>query len=98
MRELVGKNEGNLGMDLDSTETETGSVTSSPSQKQLQRAASNMSVQAADGQAGRPQTLAAVSVSLGEIAIFVSGQTCKQWWPEQVGSQLATKHPVRLHG
>lgn len=84
MRELTGVSDDNLHQDLDTLETE--SIASSASRQQLQRVASNMSAQAtgANGAAGGPQTLAEISVGLGEIALYVSGQTCKNWWPDQV--------------
>ena len=81
MEQLVGSQAG-LEQDLDSTETE--SVVSSD----MHRVASNLSsgTMAAEASSGQTAPSLEASVGLGEIAIYVSAHTCKDWWPEEVAS------------
>lgn len=79
MRELAGGRDYSLGIDLDS---ETASLPSSVSREDLHKVASNLSQTTLDSQ--QPQSPMQVVVSLGEVALFVSGRPCKTWWPPEV--------------
>ena len=70
--------------DLDSADTE--SLTSATSNKNLQSVASHLSTSSlvAEASENKAATLVEFSLRLGEMALYVSGQTCKDWWPEQV--------------
>ena len=73
MRELAGGPENSFGLELD---PETVSLASSLSQEDLQKVA------------GQTQSPMEVEVSLGEVALFVSGRPCKIWWPSEVRLDL----------
>ena len=74
MRSLAGTSDLPLSIDLDA---ETGSVVSSVSRDDLQKAASS-------GQpAEQAQSPLEVAVSLGEVALYVSGRPCETWWPPE---------------
>ena len=77
MRGLAGTSDQPLSIDLDA---ETASVVSSISRDDLQKAASSGQLQPAE----QAQSPLEVAVSLGEVALFVSGRPCEQWWPPEV--------------
>lgn len=77
MRDLAGTGQQALNIDLDA---ESGSLSSSVSREDLQKAAS-LGGGAPQEQA---QTPLEVAVSLGEVALFVSGRPRETWWPLEV--------------
>ena len=77
MRDLAGTSDQPLSIDLDA---ESASIVSSVSREDLQKAAS--SGQPASAEQG--QSPLEVAVSLGEVALYVSGRPCETWWPPEV--------------
>ena len=77
MRDLAGHGNESLSVDLDA---ETASLPSSVSREDLQTAAS-MSQSEPGKQAQSPIE---IEVSLGEVALYVSGRPCETWWPPEV--------------
>ena len=77
MRDLAGTGQDSLSIDLD---TDSGSLSASVSRDDLQRAAS-----LGDGAPGEQgQSPLEVAVTLGEVALYVSGRPCETWWPQDV--------------
>ena len=77
MRNLAGTSDQPLSIDLDA---ETGSVVSSVSRDDWQNAASSGQPPPAE----QTQSPLEVAVSLGEVALYVSGRPCETWWPPGV--------------
>lgn len=77
MRDLAGTSDQPLSIDLDA---ESASIISSVSRDDLQKAASSGQPPSAE----QGQSPLEVAVSLGEVALYVSGRPCETWWPPEV--------------